>query len=156
MNKIDTFIERLRKKSASWTKKANREFYTLKKGQRFQECDRRYTRVVEIVGFKNKRVRIKTILNEVNSCMPHPPSLKLGRITTASRHRFHRRSHGYKRLCGKCNECQLKAGAEMPKGALMGVTCTMGVCSGCLKVGASLVPSSDYNWPKEGRRAIFD
>lgn len=132
-------------------------------GQYFQECDRRFIRVVRVLRVKGHRVQIKTVVNRhfirvgssgLRSATPVP--VATGRKTWASKKRFYRRSDGYRRLYGKCHECQLAAGAEVPKGDLRGVTMTQGVCSGCLKVDASLVPSCDYNWPKEGRRAIFD
>lgn len=147
-----------KRSAASWLRLIRRKpkHERLKKGQRFQECDKRFTRIVEIVGFKDGRVKIKTIVSESNSCQPHVKPSPVGRITTARRDRFHRRSHGYRRLYGHCHECQLGRGAQVPRGELRGVTMTIGICCGCLKPNSSLVPSSDYNWPSEGRLAIFD
>lgn len=122
----------------------------LKKGQRFQECDKRFTRVVEIVGFVKGRVKIKTISSPPNTFKA------IGRVTTARRDRFHRRSHGYQRLYGHCHECQLERGAEVPSYGHRGITITIGICSKCLAQNVGLVPSSDYNWPKEGKTAIWD
>lgn len=56
---------------------------------------------------------------------------------------------------GYCHECQLKRGAEIPRGGLLGVTVTDGICGSCNQK-ASLVPSSDYNWPKKGLKAVWD
>lgn len=57
---------------------------------------------------------------------------------------------------GYCHDCQLKRGAVEPKHGLEGVTCTLGTCSGCGEKGSSLVPDCDYDWPKEGRKAVWD
>lgn len=125
-------------------------------GMRFQECDRRFTRIVEVVGVKGARVQIKTVLNVPNSCQPHTAPGKVGRVTVASRIRFYRNSRGYRRMYDYCHACQLKRGAEEPRGGLGCVTVTSGICAGCLGLNVSLIPSCDFNWPKEGISAIWD
>jgi hypothetical protein len=37
----------------------------------------------------------------------------------------------------------------------MGITVWSDVCGGCRKQ-KTVIPASDYNWPKQGRKAIFD
>lgn len=100
-------------------------------------------RIVEITEVTGKRVRIKTLVS----------NLKSRYETHTAIDRFVKT---FDRLHGRCHQCQLKLGAEVPKGGLVGVTVTTGVCAHCLKLNASLVPDCDYNWPKKGRRAIFD
>jgi hypothetical protein len=59
-----------------------------------------------------------------------------------------------KKTGGFCHKCQLKRGGVAPKG--MGcVTATLGICSECGE-DTSLIPSCDYNWPKLGKKAIWD
>ena len=120
-------------------------------GDRFQECDKRFTRIVEVVAIEKNRARIKTIFQRADS-----RQLCTGRVTTARLDRFFRYSNGYRYLGGRCHDCQLKAGAVVPKGGHIGITVSIGTCGGCLKEGATLVPGCDYHWPKEGKKAIFD
>jgi hypothetical protein len=54
-----------------------------------------------------------------------------------------------------CHECNLEAGAGVPRGGMMGITVWSDVCGGCRKQ-KTVIPASDYNWPKQGRKAIFD
>lgn len=119
-------------------------------GERFQECDKRFVRIVEVVAIDGKRVQIKTIKQSFAG------RDVVGRLTWAKEDRFFKYSNGYQFLGGKCHECQIKAGAVVPKGDHRGITVQMGTCGACLKADATLVPSCDYNWPKEGRKAIFD
>lgn len=151
--KAFSFLERFEQERA----KRLKEFYTLKVGQRFQECDSRRTRVVEIIGFVEDRVKIKTVLHVIFATKWSPLRVApVGRITTARRDRFNRKSHGYSRLTGHCQECQIARGAVLPRGGLFGVTIMRGVCVGCLKLNSALIPDCDFNWPKEGKKAIFD
>lgn len=54
-----------------------------------------------------------------------------------------------------CEFCQIIRGAKIPKGGQDGMTVMGGICSMCKKYG-TLVPNTDYDWPKRGRKAIFD
>lgn len=54
-----------------------------------------------------------------------------------------------------CHECNVLAGAVMPKDGLMGVTVWCDECGSCGE-RKTVVPASDYHWPKQGRKAIFD
>ena len=55
-----------------------------------------------------------------------------------------------------CHDCQIKAGGRVPKWGHMGITVVVGDCDGCGKKDATLVPNTDYDWPKEGVGAIWD
>lgn len=126
-------------------------------GQRFQECDKRLYRIVEVVKIEGERVHIKTVVNDgltYNSGVVVP--LPIGKITIARKNRFYRNSNGYRRLYGSCHDCRLAAGGVVPPDGHMGITVTMGTCSECLNRDATLVPYCDYHWPKEGRKAVFD
>lgn len=120
-----------------------------KKGERFQECDKRFVRIVEVVKVVGDQVFIKTLSPAFSGKIPT-------RITVARKDRFYRYSNGYRRLYSKCHDCQIAAGARVPAGGHRGITVSLGTCASCLKLDATLVPSSDYHWPKEGRRAVFD
>lgn len=52
-----------------------------------------------------------------------------------------------------CLDCQKKAGGEYPLDSVS--TVSLGTCSCCgeLKV---LIPACDFNWPEDGRVAVFD
>lgn len=54
-----------------------------------------------------------------------------------------------------CYTCSIAHGARPPKGGDMIVTVTQDKCPVC-KEETSIFPQSDFNWPKQGRRAIFD
>lgn len=56
---------------------------------------------------------------------------------------------------GHCHACQVKRGGKVPKWGHAGITVTRGKCAGCGKV-KTLVPESDYDWPRSGRKAVFD
>ena len=55
---------------------------------------------------------------------------------------------------GHCHECQLSRGAKLPRGD-NAITCSLGNCGKCKKQ-TYLVPDCDYNWPKLGKKAIWD
>lgn len=61
-----------------------------------------------------------------------------------------------KRLDEYCHACQLKRGAQVPKGNpnFIGITMHAGDCESCGKE-TGIVPSCDYDWP-DGRKAILD
>lgn len=113
-------------------------------GDKFMENDPRFTRVVEVVALKDDKVQVKTLVPSTN------------RLTWNRADRFFKRSHGYRYLGGRCHECQLKAGAVVPIRGHYGITVTLGFCGGCLTDNKTLVPGSDYHWPKLKRKAIFD
>lgn len=56
---------------------------------------------------------------------------------------------------GWCHECQIKRGARVPNGGQMGITVSVGVCNACGEK-TTIVPTCDYDWPKQGVKAIFD
>lgn len=118
-------------------------------GDRFRECDKRFTRIVEVVSIKGDKAEIKNL----SPCYSGKIS---SRTTWARLDRFFKYSNGYQFLGGRCHECQIKAGAVVPRGGHRGITVQLGTCGGCLKADATLVPSCDYHWPKEGRKAVFD
>lgn len=122
----------------------------VKVGDRFQECDNRFVRIVEVIEVKKDRVKIQTLEPQTHR------GIWSGRITWARLDRFHKNSHGYRPLYGKCYACQLKEGAVEPKGGLRGITVTSGICSVCLVPNSTLIPSSDFHWPKLGKKAVFD
>lgn len=53
-----------------------------------------------------------------------------------------------------CHPCQIKRGGVMPKG-VSSITATHGQCSMCGKM-QSLIPNDDYDWPKKGKKAVWD
>lgn len=55
-----------------------------------------------------------------------------------------------------CEPCALKMGAREPKHGLDGITVSMGRCPYCLLKNVTLIPHCDYDWPKEGRKAVWD
>jgi len=58
---------------------------------------------------------------------------------------------------GYCHDCQIKRGAVPPKWnpEMRGITVAEGICKDC-KEKTGIVPSSDYDWPKEKKKAIWD
>jgi hypothetical protein len=54
-----------------------------------------------------------------------------------------------------CHECQLDRGGKVPSFGHIGITVHAGKCATC-KRDTMLVPSSDYDWPKIGRKAVWD
>jgi hypothetical protein len=54
-----------------------------------------------------------------------------------------------------CHGCQLKRGGVPPKGH-GAITCSTGTCSKCKNKNVTLVPTCDYDWPKTGKKAVFD
>lgn len=54
-----------------------------------------------------------------------------------------------------CHACQLKRGGVPPKRGMNGITVMGGKCSGC-GLYSTLIPSSDYDWPKKGKKAAWD
>ena len=132
--------------------KVNQKLY-LNTGQHWQEWDNRFTRVVKVLEVENSRVKIRTLVNIHNTSGRLLPT---GRITWANIERFNGKSGGYYLLTSFCDSCQLERGARVPKGGHGAITVTLGTCSGCLRIGVGLVPNCDYDWPKEGKKAIFD
>lgn len=124
----------------------------LEKGQRFVECDKRFIRVVEVVKVGREKAQIKTVLNKTKD---DKFFLKEGRVTEARKDRFYRYSNGYRRLYGFCHDCQVKRGGVVPAHGHRGITIALDICSQCLK-NEGCVPTCDYDWPKEGRKAIWD
>ena len=52
-----------------------------------------------------------------------------------------------------CHTCQVARGGRLDESAC--ITVMEGKCSLCKKV-ATLIPTRDYDWPKQGRKAWFD
>lgn len=115
-------------------------------GSLWQENDRRFTRVVEVIDTKKNSVRVKTVVSVVGN---KPGAI--GRVTRNTMETFLSRFH---RLDGFCHKCQVKRGGIFPPNSV--VTCTAGTCAMCLTVGATLVPDCDYDWPGEHKKAIWD
>lgn len=53
-----------------------------------------------------------------------------------------------------CHECQLAMGGKVPDSS-SAVTVYAGQCDRCGKM-STIVPSSDYDWPKQGKRHVWD
>lgn len=60
----------------------------IKKGQLWKENDKRFTRVIQVMGFEGDKVLIKTIAARL-------PYTVTGRLTKASKTRFNDKSRGY-------------------------------------------------------------
>lgn len=56
---------------------------------------------------------------------------------------------------GWCDACQKKRGGKVPKHGHMGITVSFGTCNDCDEQ-TTIVPSCDYDWPKQGIKAIWD
>ena len=54
-----------------------------------------------------------------------------------------------------CRDCALKLGATVPKDRMV-CTVSAGKCPYCKEKNVTLIPHCDYDWPKEGKKAIFD
>ena len=54
----------------------------------------------------------------------------------------------------RCHACNIAAGAQCPDGSMI-VTVYQGVCDDCHET-TTIVPASDYNWPLEGKKAVWD
>lgn len=121
-------------------------------GQYWQENDSRLFRVVQILEIKHYAVKITIVLR---GKVRFYGNMRLGRTTWAAKSRFNNKNRGYSLLGGYCHECQLDRGARVPGDGIVG-TVSVGTCSKCLKTSIGLVPSSDYDWPKEGKKAIWD
>lgn len=126
-------------------------------GSRWTEVDPRIDRIVEVVKIVGDRIHIKTLRNTQKSRIEGwTQLLQTGHVTVASLKRFNGKSRGYRILGMKCHKCQLALGAVVPKGGHRGITVSLGTCGVCLSPDSTLVPSCDYHWPKEGRKAVFD
>lgn len=58
-----------------------------------------------------------------------------------------------------CHPCAMKRGGHMPGTSAFVVTMTTGVCDYCVEEASkpkTLIPISDFNWPKLGKKAIWD
>lgn len=55
-----------------------------------------------------------------------------------------------------CHDCQIERGGRVPKFGHMGITVTKGECRLCNKKDVTLIPNGDYDWPKEGIKAVWD
>ena len=119
---------------------------TVKVGQRWKENDVRFGRVVQVVKVYGQKVSLQNVMPGGKELNP--------RVTVAAKERFDGRSHGYYELTGYCHECQLARGAKAPDGPMI-VTVSAGTCAMCCK-DTTLVPSCDYDWPKKGKKAIWD
>jgi hypothetical protein len=53
-----------------------------------------------------------------------------------------------------CHECSVKLGGKLPP-KFIGTVMT-GRCEYCKKKSKTLIPHCDYDWPKEGRKAMWD
>lgn len=122
-------------------------------GDHWQENDRRSLRIVKVVDVLKYAVKIVTVRHFSND---RKISKFKANTTYASIRRFNYKSGGYSKLCGFCHDCQLERGGVVPKHGHMGITISMGTCSRCLAIDTGLVPSSDYDWPAEGKKAIWD